>query len=172
MWAELLINGQQISIQCQQNETIENLYTRCLSKFCQKPDFNGVSFLYNGKIAQPSMPLYQVMNSYDKNRNRLTIIVNKNEDGFVKHKDVICPECLEPILFECRNFKFYLKCENGHVFNNLSANEFNLLQEIEPSRIKCDICGEKDMGEWGGKASPNVSNAKKKFVLGNVKKNI
>ena len=109
MWAELLINGQQISIQCQQNESIENVYTRCLSKFCQKPDLDSVNFLYNGKIAQPSMTLNQVMNPSDKNRNRLSIIVNKNDDGFVKHKNVICPECLEPILFECRNFKFYLK---------------------------------------------------------------
>ena len=163
MWAELLINGQQISIQCQQNESIENVYTRCLSKFCQKPDLDSVNFLYNGKIAQPSMTLNQVMNPYDKNRNRLSIIVNKNDDGFVKHKNVICPECLEPILFECRNFKFYLKCDNGHVFNNLSAKEFNKLQEIEPSRIICDICGEKNIGDWGGESFTQCLECKKKI---------
>ena len=148
MWAELLINGEQIEIPCQQNETIEKVYTRCLSKRYQKPNLNAVSFLYNGKMAEPSKTLLQVMNPTDKNRNRLSIIVNKSDVGFVKHNNVICPECLENATLECKDFKYNLKCDNGHVFNNLTPFEFKKSQEIETSRIICDICKEKNLGDW------------------------
>ena len=89
MWVELLINGQQISIQCEQNETIETVYTRCLTKLCRKIDLNNTQFLYNGKIVQPSIPLLDVITSNDKSRNRLSIIVIKNENKFNKNNNDI-----------------------------------------------------------------------------------
>ena len=150
MWVELLINGEQINIQCQPNETIEKVYSKCFSKFYQKPDINAVSFLYNGKMAEPSKTLLQVMNPTDKNRNRLSIIVNKTDDGFVKHNHIICPECLESATMECKDFKYNLKCDNGHVFNNLTPFEFKKSQEIETSRIICDVCKETNLGDWDG----------------------
>ena len=148
MWVELLINGEQINIQCQQNETIEKVYSKCFSKFYQKPNLNAVNFLYDGKTADPSKTLMQVMNSSDKSRNRLSIIVNKTDDGFVKHYNVICPQCLESASVECKDYKYNLKCDNGHVFNNLTPFEFKKTQEIETSRIVCDICHEKNLGDW------------------------
>ena len=89
MWVELLINGQQISIQCEQNETIETVYTRCLTKLCRKIGLNNIQFLYNGKIIQPSIPLLDVITSNDKSRNRLSIIVIKNENKFNKNNNDI-----------------------------------------------------------------------------------
>ena len=89
MWVELLINGQQISIQCEQNDTIETVYTRCLTKLCRKIDLNNTQFLYNGKIVQPSIPLLDVITSNDKSRNRLSIIVIKNENKFNKNNNDI-----------------------------------------------------------------------------------
>ena len=89
MWVELLINGQQISIQCEQNETIETVYTRCLTKLCRKIDLNNIQFLYNGKIVQPSIPLLDMITSNDKSRNRLSIIVIKNENKFNKNNNDI-----------------------------------------------------------------------------------
>ena len=89
MWVELLINGQQISIQCEQNETIETVYTRCLTKLCRKIDLNNTQFLYNGKIVQPSIPLLDVITSNDKSRNRLSILVIKNENKFNKNNNDI-----------------------------------------------------------------------------------
>ena len=89
MWVELLINGQQISIQCEQNETIETVYTRCLTKLCRKIDLNNIQFLYNKKIVKPSIPLLDVITSNDKSRNRLSIIVIKNENKFNKNNNDI-----------------------------------------------------------------------------------
>ena len=89
MWVELLINGQQISIQCEQNETIETVYTRCLTKLCRKIDLNNTQFLYNGKIVQPSIPLLDMITSNDKSRNRLSIIVIENENKFNKNNNDI-----------------------------------------------------------------------------------
>ena len=89
MWVELLINGQQISIQCEQNETIETVYTRCLTNLCRKIDLNNIQFLYNGKIVQPSIPLLDVITSNDKSRNRLSIIIIKNENKFNKNNNDI-----------------------------------------------------------------------------------
>ena len=89
MWVELLINGQQISIQCEQNETIETVYTRCLTKLCRKIDLNNIQFLYNGKIVQSSIPLLDMITSNDKSRNRLSIIVIKNENKFNKNNNDI-----------------------------------------------------------------------------------
>ena len=91
MWVELLINGQQISIQCEQNETIETVYTRCLTKLCRKIDLNNTQFLYNGKIVQPSIPLLDMItpNPNDKSRNRLSIIIIKNENKFNKNNNDI-----------------------------------------------------------------------------------
>ena len=89
MWVELLINGQQISIQCEQNETIETVYTRCLTKLCRKIDLDNTQFLYNGKIVQSSIPLLDMITSNDKSRNRLSIIVIKNENKFNKNNNDI-----------------------------------------------------------------------------------
>ena len=89
MWVELLINGQQISILCEQNETIETVYTRCLTKLCRKIDLNNTQFLYNGKIVQSSIPLLDMITSNDKSRNRLSIIVIKNENKFNKNNNDI-----------------------------------------------------------------------------------
>ena len=89
MWVELLINGQQISIQCEQNETIETVYTRCLTKLCRKIDLNNTQFLYNGKIVKPLIPLLDMITPNDKSRNRLSIIVIENENKFNKNNNDI-----------------------------------------------------------------------------------
>lgn len=31
-------------------------------------------------------------------------------------------------------------CENGHIINNISVNDFNKTQYIDESKIICDIC--------------------------------
>ena len=171
MYVELLINGENNPIQCQQDETIEKVYKRCLSKLYKKPDLNAVSFLYNGKLEEPSKTLIQVINPIDKSRNRLSIIVNKNDDGFIKHNNIICPECLENASVECIDFKYNLKCVNEHIFNNLSPEEFKKSQEIETSRIKCDVCKEKNMSDWNGEVFSRCLECKMNICSGECDEN-
>ena len=139
MWAEFIIEGEPINVQCQENDTIENAYLKCLTKI-QKKRENDIVFVYNGKVAETGLQIKDIINREDRNRKKLSIITDKSVSKTLKHKNIICPECFSEADLEFKDYKINLICENGHINNNLSVSEFRKKQEIDSSNIKCDEC--------------------------------
>ena len=140
MWAEFNIEGEPINVQCQENDTIENVYLKCLTKIQKKSEDNNIVFVYNGKVAETGLQIKDIINSLDRNRKKLSIITYKNVSKTLSHKNIICPDCFSEADLEFKDYKINLTCKNGHIKNNLSVSEFRKTQEIDSSNIKCDNC--------------------------------
>ena len=71
---------------------------------------------------------------------------NENQNNgkkLIRSKNIICPECGEDIKIKINNYKIDLfECKNNHVIKSLSLNEFEKIQMIDLTKIKCDICKE------------------------------
>ena len=86
-----------------------------------------------------------MINSEDQKRNKMNILVFKNEieeekeeeKEFIKSKDIICTECSESIKFQIIHYKIKLsECKNGHTIDNILSNEFEKTQYINNKEIK------------------------------------
>ena len=144
---DLIFNGNTTTVQCNENETIEEI----LIKFGNKAQKNTseLSFLYGGQIIDVNKTFNETANSQDKERKKITILVtdikntvDQNQDlNLKKSKYIICPKCYDIISINAQNFKIKLyACKNGHIINNLSFLDFNNSQLIDESKIICDIC--------------------------------
>ena len=149
--AEFNYEGLKIVIQCKENEIMKNICQRFFNKI--KEDKNNIYFLYNGTLGDKfdeNLTFEQMINSEDKKRNKMHILVCKNEkeeniNNIVKSKEIICPLCHESIRIDLRDYKISLyKCKNKHKFDNLLLNQFENSQKIDIKKIKCDICKNND----------------------------
>ena len=87
-----------------------------------------------------------MINSEDKERNKMSILVFKNEIKFdendiIKSKNIICPKCGESIRFIVIDYRIKLsECKNGHTIDNILLHEFENGQYINNKYIICEIC--------------------------------
>ena len=70
---------------------------------------NNLYYLYNGTKINLELTFNEQANDFDKNRKKINIIVNKNEDDDsqikeIVSKDIICPECKENVLIDINSF--------------------------------------------------------------------
>ena len=92
------------------------------------------------------------MNGQDKQREAISILVfrireDMKSDNIIKSKEIICPECKENIFIELKDFKINLTgCKNGHIINNLSFEDYENVQVLDISTIKCDSCKIRNKG--------------------------
>ena len=118
------------------------------SKYAQKTqlDINKVNFLYSGETLNLDSTLIESMNSFDKERKAMTIMVIDNEiepekESFIKAPFIVCPTCKEPAIFEVVGYKIKIhKCKNGHTIDNILLSELENTQLIDESKIICDKC--------------------------------
>ena len=112
-------------------------------------DLNQLQFLYNGNQVNFNLKLAEQLNSLDKEKNIMTIlvyelrnsIVSNNSINMYKSKEIICPKCFSICRIKIKNYKIKLfGCKNGHEFNNILLSEFNDTQNINESNIICGIC--------------------------------
>lgn len=134
-----------IQILCYQNEIMEDICNRFALKI--NMNINDLIFLYSGIKLDIKLPFSQIINNTDKERNIMSIVVNKidlenfSEDSVIKPMFPICSICSEKAILEVENFKFKIYgCKNGHIINNILLNEFDKTQTIDISKIKCDNC--------------------------------
>ena len=85
-------------VQCKQ----ENKMKKIFEHFCQKRGLgiNNLIFNYNGSIINEELELNQLVNSLDRERKILNILVFSKEGEMIKEtieksKDIICPKCRE-----------------------------------------------------------------------------
>ena len=93
--------GMQTTIQCSRNEKMKDI----CQKFSNKSgmEINKLFFLYGGDQINNENTFEQQANALDKERNEINLLVfeksNQNlNQGKVKSKDIICPQCFENCL--------------------------------------------------------------------------
>ena len=145
--------GQETLIQCQRKENIEDIlkeYTNRINK-----DINNIYFLINGNKLNSNLKLEKINHKY----NKINILVfdickiNNNERTNKKEfKDINCPRCGENCLFEIKDYKINLKCDNQHDLNSILLDEFNNIQIInEIKSNKCNICNKNKLEIYDNK---------------------
>ena len=150
---EFNYKGSKIIIQCKENEIMKNICHSFIEKV--KEDKNNIYFSYNGNAGSKfdeNLTFEKMINSEDKKRNKMNILVFENEikeeeevKDIIKSKDIICPICGESIKIDIKDYKITLfECKNKHIIDNILLDEFENTQNIDNKKIKCEICKNND----------------------------
>ena len=146
--AEAVFNyeGINTSIQCNLDDKMKDIIANFLNKIKEKGD--NFFYLYNGSEINKDLTFNDQANDLDKNRQKMNIIVTKNDSGInanekneVISKDIVCPECKENSILNITNHKIlFYGCKNKHNITNISFDDYEESQKIDISKIICDIC--------------------------------
>ena len=129
--------GKEETIECSKDEKMKDICQRFSLK--SEIDINKIYFIYNGNRINEEIYYIQLINEEDRNKNIMNILVY--DENIYQSNEIICPECKESILFKIKDYKISLnKCKNGHSLNNILLNEYEKTQNINLSKIICDIC--------------------------------
>ena len=143
--------GNLFHIQCKNDETMRIIYQKLGLKI--EKDISKLLFIYNGnEITNQDLSFQQQANDSDRESTIMNVLVyEKNQPNeeikIIKSKEIICPECNEIILINFKDYKINLSnCKKGHNKTNISFCDFHNTQNINISKIICDICKEKNKG--------------------------
>ena len=145
---EFKYNGEDFKIKAQETETMEKICKEFSKKL--NKDINQFNFIYSGTQLNLTKHLFEIINILDKERKIMARIVldkystiNTNK-SMIKANHIICPTCKEcaRIGFENYNIKIY-DCINKHT-SYILFNEFENTQQIDESKIICQVCGQKN----------------------------
>ena len=112
---------------------------------------NSVTFFAHSVQIQENKRVIEVMNQLEKMNNKMYIMVfplyiNNNKNVVEDSKEIICPKCYEQCRIKIEDYKVNLyDCKNNHS-TVLELNKFKETQKIDLSKIKCNICNIKNMG--------------------------
>ena len=146
---EFNYNGIKTIIQCKSNEKMKNICQHFANKI--QINKNEIYFSYDGKAGihfNEELTFEEMINKEDKKRNKMSILVYKNEfvgneeeNDIIKSKEIICPKCRENIRMDISEYKIVLnECKNGHKIENILLDKFEDTQKIDRVKIKCEIC--------------------------------
>ena len=143
--------NQDLEIQCKPEDQMKKIF----QNFGQKigVNFKDLFFNYNGNIINEDLKLEQIENSIDKERRIMNVLVynkdqSKKKSNFQISKEIICPKCGDNTCLSIQNYKLSLSgCINGHNVSNISFNDFFKTQNIDMTKIKCDICKNRNRGD-------------------------
>ena len=75
----------------------------------------------------------------------VNLIEESSRNNIFTPKNIICPKCKENIRIQIEDYKIKLfQCKNNHVINNLLLEQYEYTQNIDISKIICEICKEKN----------------------------
>ena len=141
---EFIYNGVTIIIQCKLDEKMKNICQKLKDKV--KINNKSIFYSYNGKVGiNEELTFEEAINSEDKKRNKMSILVFENEielkkNDIIKSGNIICPECKENIKMDIINYKINIyECKNKHKIENILLNEFEETQNINRTNIIYDI---------------------------------
>ena len=84
------LDGVNVEVQCSQDELMRDICQRFVIKI--KNNINSLVFLYGGKKVNMELKFKEQINSFDKERNEMKILVYQNESN-----ELTCPKCGEKI---------------------------------------------------------------------------
>jgi len=135
--------GEETIIQCNNDEKMEEICKRYVQII--KQDIDKLIFIYSGNIIDEELKYEEQVNEEDKIRNEINILVYEKYKTIINKKklllkEIICPICQENIFMKINDYQINLsKCKNGHN-NNILLKEFYNIQNIDNSKIICEIC--------------------------------
>ena len=144
---EFQYNGNMTIIQCQEDQRMEDICNAFINKVNIKEC--KIYYFYDGKGGSQfnkNLTFNEMANSFDKTRKIMSVLVIDNENINdnkikIKSKNIICPKCNENIKISIKNYKINLfECKNNHKINNILFDEFQNIQMIDLTKIKCGIC--------------------------------
>ena len=139
------LNGINTMIQCNFYDKMKDIINTFIRK-TQKENAKLI-FKYNGDLINKELSFQQNAKESDLKAKKMEILVEEGEsidnkkNNKIKSKEVICPDCGENILIKLKDNKINLyECKNGHFKNNILYEEYENIQKIDLSNIKCDYC--------------------------------
>ena len=135
--------GQIITISCDIQDNWKKVFKKLSNKI--KKDVDSIYFLYSGTIIDGNSTIEQKINSSDKERKKMTILVNDSDESIVeskivKPKDISCPKCGDISKIDITDYKILFQCKNNHNKGNILLNEYKSTQKVDISKIKCEKC--------------------------------
>ena len=130
---ELIFSYNQVKtiIQANLNDSFNSIIQKYVNK--TKLDINNIYFVSDGKKISNNGKVKNIMNQTEKSNKRKMILVlsinstiNNDNTNMIKSKDIICPICKEPCIYEIKDHKIKLYgCKNGHEIDNIKLDDFN-----------------------------------------------
>ena len=90
--------GENILIQCSKEDKMKDICQKCANKI--KKNINSLIFLYGGNQLNFQLRFKDLINFLDKEKNKMTVLVYKNENDELK-----CPKCGERIKLNTEKIK-------------------------------------------------------------------
>ena len=138
-------NGNKTIIQCNKNDKMKKIFQNYSNKILI--DINSIYYLYGGeKLNDSELTLEEIATDSDKEFNQVNIIVNdinisSPAKKFESSKDIICPICKESAQIEINDYKVSIyDLQNKHKMTDIPFDQFKKTQEIDISKIQCNIC--------------------------------
>ena len=139
-----------INIQSNMKDMFEEIVQKYIIK--SNLDINNIYFISDGKTINTKDKLENIMNESDKINKKIIILIetinnsiNIENTNIKISNDIICPDCKEICKYEIKDYKIKLyDCKNGHIKDNINLKEFDNKQKIDISKIKCDLCKDKN----------------------------
>ena len=140
-------------IQAKLGDSFQSVIDKFIQKTMISP--NSTVYLADGKQIEPQNTVESYMSGPNKQDKKIPIMAVTVEDDeeqektpvIVQSKDIICPECKELCLFTIENCHIKLfNCINNHTTRGIKFTDFSKSQEIDISKIVCDICKKKNKG--------------------------
>ena len=144
-----LFKGEEIPISCKIKEKMVTI----IKRFCEKEKINKsyATFFFNGKILDEYITEDKIPKN-DQNKKYIFVDYNNNDDDekdiIVESKDIICPICQESAIISMDDSYHIsiIDCKYEHKITNLAISEFEKSQNINISKIICDKCKIRNMG--------------------------
>ena len=137
-------NGKESIFNTEPEEKLEEIINKFISKLPKNNET--LDFIYNGIKLNKNLTFKQQATNNDQKRKKINILVRKKsttkgEENFIKSKFVICPECKENTRIIIKDYKIHLyECKNGHKIDNILLEDFEKTQNIDKSKLVCNIC--------------------------------
>ena len=134
-------------IECNSHDTMGQICNKFA--FMMNIDIDNMIILYNSDMIDDKieLKLEEILNEDDKMRKEMNILLFERkrttiiQEKKIKSEEIICPKCQENTFININNYKInFSQCPNGHVLNNILFKEFDETQNIDISKIVCDIC--------------------------------
>ena len=156
-------NGKRIKIQSTSDQIVKDI----IKKFERKESLQNKNlyYIYNGNYIkdEENLAINDIMQGIDRERKKMNILAfdlinEKKENNIIQEEEneshiginsqkskIICPICKENIKMDIKDYKINLyECKNGHKIENILLDEFEEMQNIDLSTVKCDMCKLKD----------------------------
>ena len=144
---EFLFESYRIVENCNDEDLIRdicNIFARKVNE-----NINNLHFYYSGKKISLDLKYSEIVNQIDKERKCISVLVNSINDNLNNKKVMvdspypICQYCQENVRIEIKDYKInILDCKNGHHMNNVSLEEYERIQKVDLTKIKCNVCNQ------------------------------